>query len=66
MTNDGFIFYDIIHSQERYLVYFLGYDVNLGSGQDGTDGNVTVEETREDLFCWITGCTQAMGMLFGR
>ena len=62
MTNDGFIFEDIIQSQERYLVYLLGYDVN---NVGGTDGAVTVEETREDLFCWITGCTQAMGMLLG-
>lgn len=65
MTNNGFLFEDIIRSQERYLVYFLGYDVSL-VGEDGIDGNVTVEETREDLYCWITGCTQAMGMLFGR
>ena len=65
MTNDGFIFEDIIQSQERYLVYFLGYDA-FSVGEAGIDGNVTVEETSENLFCWITGCTQAMGMLFGR
>lgn len=61
-----FIFEDIVQSFEKFMINFIGYDIASQSGSHGSDGIITFNYHNTNFSCWISECTQAIGLLLGR
>ena len=48
------------------MINFIGYDIASQTGSHGSDGILTFNYHNTNFSCWISECTQAIGLLLGR